>query len=122
MTSQVVRTHVVMPKEVVDEIDDLVGPRRRSEFLTELAQKELRRRRLLEAFDRAAGSLAEVEIPGWETSESAEEWVRNLRRTEMRRDRAGHPNRGECSDQSVSGRDDRRAVPRSCDMMSPQGS
>jgi metal-responsive CopG/Arc/MetJ family transcriptional regulator len=81
-----VRTHVVMPKEVVDEIDELVGPRRRSEFLTELAQKELRRRRLLEAFDRAAGSLAEVEIPGWETSESAEEWVRNLRREGTRDD------------------------------------
>ena len=83
MANAVVRTHVVMPKEVVDEIDELVGPRRRSEFLTELAQKELRRR-LLQAFDRAAGSLANVDIPGWETSESAEKWVRNLRRAGTR--------------------------------------
>jgi hypothetical protein len=69
MASAVVRTHVVMPKEVVDEIDDLVGPRRR---------------RLLDAFDRAAGSLANVGVPGWETSELAAEWVRNLRRAGTR--------------------------------------
>ncbi|HEY7037147.1 MAG TPA: hypothetical protein VH482_37850 [Thermomicrobiales bacterium] len=84
MVGSVVRTHVVMPKEVVDEIDELVGQRRRSEFLTELARKELRRRRLLAAFDRAAGSLKDVDIPGWETSESAEEWVRDLRRAGTR--------------------------------------
>lgn len=84
-----------MPKEVVDEIDEFVGPRRRSEFLTALAQKELRRRRLLEALDRAAGSLAGVEIAGWETSESAEEWVRNLRRTGTRDEWADAAERGQ---------------------------
>lgn len=79
--SALVRTHVVMPKDLVEQIDELVGPRRRSEFLVELAEKELRRRRLLRSFQQVAGSLADVEIPGWETSESAAEWVRNLRRS-----------------------------------------
>jgi metal-responsive CopG/Arc/MetJ family transcriptional regulator len=83
VATHMVRTHVLLPKDVVEEIDRRVGPRRRSEFLTELAQKELRRRRLLEAFDRAAGSLVDVEIPGWETSESAEEWVGELRRVKV---------------------------------------
>ena len=73
-----------MPKELLDELDLIVGPRRRSEFLTELLQRELRSQRLLAAFDRAAGSLRDSENPGWETSESAEDWVRKIRRNGTR--------------------------------------
>src|SRR5437868_6722347 len=32
---------------------------------------------------RLAGSLADVDIPGWETSEAAERWVEELRRGDM---------------------------------------
>ena len=37
------RTHIVIPEPLVTEIDRLVGKRRRSEFLTQAAEKELRR-------------------------------------------------------------------------------
>jgi hypothetical protein len=32
--------------------------------------------------NRLAGSLAEVDIPGWETSEAAEHWVEELRQAD----------------------------------------
>ena len=35
------------PKELIEEVDKLVGPRRRSEFLTKAATKELQREKLL---------------------------------------------------------------------------
>ena len=39
-----------------------------------------RRQKLVKAAEKAGGSLEHVDIPGWETSESAAEWVRALRR------------------------------------------
>ncbi len=82
MSEEMLRTHVVIPKALVETIDTLVGKRRRSEFLTEAAEKEVRRRKLIKAADKAGGSLEHVDIPGWESSESAAEWVRVSRRAD----------------------------------------
>jgi hypothetical protein len=78
--SVVMRVHVVMPDELVAEIDARVGKRGRSRFASEAIAEKLRRERMLQAFDEAAGSLADVDIPGWETPESTVEWVRAMRR------------------------------------------
>lgn len=75
-----VRAHMIIPEDIVDEVDRLVGPRQRSRFVTEAIREKLARTRLIRAFDQAAGSLADVDIPGWETRESAVQWVRSLRR------------------------------------------
>jgi len=77
------RTHVVIPKDLVATIDRLVGRRARSKFLTEAAEEKLRRERLGRAIGKVAGSLKDVDIPGWETSESAADWVRASRRADQ---------------------------------------
>ena len=74
------RAHIVMPAELVEEIDAQVGPRRRSRFVQEAVEEKLRRQRLQASLTEMAGSLADVDIPGWVTSEAAAEWVRALRR------------------------------------------
>ena len=74
------RAHIVMPAELVEEIDAQVGPRRRSRFVQEAVEEKLRRQRLQASLTEMAGSLADVDIPGWETPEGAAEWVRALRR------------------------------------------
>ena len=81
-----VRTHVVLPRSVLDAIDALVGQRRRSQFLTEAAEEKLdrthetaRRAERSAAARLAAGSLATDHIPDWDTIESADAWVRSLR-------------------------------------------
>lgn len=79
------RTHVVIPRELIDEIDQRVGPRRRSEFVTAALEEKLQRIRVLEAAREAAGSLADTVIPGWESSEAAAKWVRSLRAADERR-------------------------------------
>jgi metal-responsive CopG/Arc/MetJ family transcriptional regulator len=73
------RTHVIIPEEILEEIDERVGKRKRSEFLTNAAEKELKRLRRSELASKMAGSLRDVDIPGWESSEAAAEWVRQQR-------------------------------------------
>jgi hypothetical protein len=85
MTIQTARTHVVMDKALLDEVDRLVGPRHRSEFIADAVAKKVAQERLRKAAYRAVGSLADVDIPGWETPESAAEWVRSLRREDDER-------------------------------------
>lgn len=75
------RTHVILPDELLEEIDELVGKRKRSEFLADAAERELRRQRLRKAAKKAGGSLRDADTPPeWATSESAAEWVRSIRR------------------------------------------
>jgi hypothetical protein len=45
------RTHIVIPEPLVSEIDRLVGKRGRSEFLTQAAEKELRRLQQIRALE-----------------------------------------------------------------------
>ncbi len=74
------RAHIVMPVELVEKIDAQVGPRKRSQFVQEAVEEKLRRQRLHASLAEMAGSLTNVDIPGWETPEAAAEWVRALRR------------------------------------------
>lgn len=74
------RTHVVIPEELVKEVDALVGPRQRSKFFTDAAQEKLKQKKRVAAVIKAAGSLKDVDIPGWETSRSAAKWVSKNRK------------------------------------------
>lgn len=71
------RTHVVMPRELVAQIDALVGKRSRSRFLVDAASQELRRLRQLKALRQAAGSWSAKDHP--ELKAGAASWVRELR-------------------------------------------
>ena len=79
MTAGKTRTHVVIPSELIAEVDKLVGPRRRSHFLAEALRDKLRQVRQRAALDKVAGSLKDVDIPGWESPEAASEWVARSR-------------------------------------------
>lgn len=79
MPKEVVRTHVVVPKELVESVDEIVRARHRSEFFAEAVEEKLRRIKLLRAAEKFAGSLKDVDIPGWETPEPTSAWVREIR-------------------------------------------
>lgn len=73
------RAHVVLPRETIDRVDALVGARGRSRFIAEAVEQELRRRDRADAIAAFVGSLADVDIPGWETPEATAQWVRRMR-------------------------------------------
>jgi hypothetical protein len=58
------RTHIILPSDVLQEIDALVGKRGRSAFLAEIARQEVRRRRLLAFLDRRE--------PAWKSKDHPE--------------------------------------------------
>ena len=72
------RTHVVIPDQLVKDIDRLVGSRQRSTFLTQAAEKELMRLRQLKALDAVAGAWKDKDHP--ELKQGAVKWVENCAR------------------------------------------
>jgi hypothetical protein len=80
------RAHIIIPADLLREIDAIVGPRGRSAFLLETAREELRRRKLL--------SFLESSDPAWKgkgrltegaAAEDSAAWVRTLRSENERR-------------------------------------
>ncbi|MGA8027434.1 MAG: hypothetical protein WB992_09825 [Bryobacteraceae bacterium] len=71
------RTHVVIPQQLVKEIDTLVGNRRRSSFITQAAERELLRMRQMRALDVAAGTWKDKDHP--ELKHGSAQWVRKMR-------------------------------------------
>jgi hypothetical protein len=86
------RAHIVLPEDLIAEIDQVVGPRGRSAFLVETARAELRRRRLL--------TFLRDEQPAWKEKDHPElaaggaAWVKSLRsESEKRLPKQGRPRR-----------------------------
>ena len=79
MCQGTIRIHIVIPEDLAASVDRLVGRRRRSAFIAEAAAEKLARVRLVEVAEQAAGSLASIDVPGWESPEAASAWVRASR-------------------------------------------
>lgn len=77
------RAHILIPYDLVREIDAIVGPRGRSAFLVETAREAVRRRKLLQ--------FLESDAPGWKDADHPDlvkgtaAWVRRLRRDSDKR-------------------------------------
>jgi hypothetical protein len=82
------RAHVLLPEDLLREIDALVGPRGRSSFLVETARHEVRRQKLLH--------FLESKNPAWKDRDHPElaggvaNWVRKLRTESEPRDIPRH--------------------------------
>lgn len=77
------RTHIVIPAQLVAQIDTLVGKRGRSAFLAQAASKELMRLRQIRALEVAAGAWKDTDHP--ELKQGSGPWVKKLRRDYDRR-------------------------------------
>lgn len=78
------RAHVVLPVDLIADIDKLVGKRGRSAFLTEVGRREVMIRRQREALRDTAGAWKDEDHP--ELANGAAEWVRQLRAQDMVRE------------------------------------
>ncbi|MDP2948988.1 MAG: ribbon-helix-helix domain-containing protein [Chloroflexota bacterium] len=74
------RAHVVLPDDLVGEMDRMVGKRGRSRFVAEAVRERLRKEKLLKAIHDGAGAIDLSRHPEWATPEKVVEWVRALRR------------------------------------------
>ena len=74
------RTHLILPDDLIEAVDRLVGKRRRSAFVTEALRERLRREQLLQALEESSGILKKEDYPHWATPEQAARWARKIRR------------------------------------------
>jgi metal-responsive CopG/Arc/MetJ family transcriptional regulator len=71
------RAHIILPEDLLAEVDRLVGERGRSAFLTEVVRQEVQRRNLLAALRAARGCWKTEDHP--ELRDGSEAFVERLR-------------------------------------------
>ncbi len=74
-----VRTNLLLPKTLVDEVDHYAGPRGRSRYVAEALTERLRRDRLREVVVATSGALNRADYPQWRKPDDVTAWVRELR-------------------------------------------
>ena len=74
------RTNLTLPEELMQEVDDLAGPRGRSRYVAEAVAQRVKRDRLGKAIRETAGIMRGK--PGAMTPHQVTEWVAFLRSEE----------------------------------------
>jgi hypothetical protein len=76
------RVHITLDEELVDQIDHVAGPRRRSTYITEAVRRALEADRRWELIWSGVGSISDR---GHEWDEDPAGWVREQRHADPRR-------------------------------------
>ena len=71
------RTNVTLPGDLLKEVDDLAGPRGRSQFVADAVAAKVKRERLRRALDASRGVF--VGTPSYMTPDEAYAWIRSMR-------------------------------------------
>jgi len=85
--TQVKQKVIKFPLEVIGELERLVQPGKRSEFVVEATRERLERVKLGQALAKTAGILKSEDYPEFATSEDVAKWVRELRERDFSCDR-----------------------------------
>ena len=79
MSEVKVKTHIVLPKGLMEEIRKVTGSKKRSEFLVEAAREKLKRVQLDKAIERAAGLWTKERYPEFTTEQEVREKIHSSR-------------------------------------------
>ena len=77
------RTHVIVPEELIREIDRLSGKRKRSQFITRAIKREIQRLDYIMAVRETSGTWESNSHP--ELSGGSDSWVRTMREKDNKR-------------------------------------
>ncbi len=80
-----IKTHFVFPEELLKDIDQIVGERRRSQFVVEAAKEKLEKERLMKTFKDIKGLWKEEDYPEFRIMEDVEKWISDLRKRDFKR-------------------------------------
>jgi metal-responsive CopG/Arc/MetJ family transcriptional regulator len=74
-----VRTNLLLPEDLVKQVDHFAGPRGRSRYVAEALRAKLKRDRFREVVDTTAGTWSAADYPEFATPDLVAEWVRDRR-------------------------------------------
>lgn len=79
MSKEVMRTHIVVPEDLIQQVDRIAGKRKRSRFVEEAIREKLLRQSLSGALVQSAGILSPTDYPEWDSPEKISAWVKTGR-------------------------------------------
>ena len=79
------RAHISLPRDLIVEIDEFAGPRKRSQFIEEAIRLKLLNERQKRAVAKPSPALDPKKYPYWATPEKTSQWVRESRRQDDER-------------------------------------
>ena len=80
-----VKTQVIFPEELLQEVDRVVKKRERSDFVIEAVEEKLRRIRLQKLLNKVAGVWKDR--ADMKTNADVNRFLRSLRKSDMRREK-----------------------------------
>jgi len=79
------KAHLVFPEEILKEVDQIAGKRRRNLFIVEATQEKLERERFLKALEETKGVWTANRHPELKTKRDLEMYLREKRRPYRKR-------------------------------------
>ena len=74
-----VKTQVVFPEDILEQLDKVVSGRKRSEFIVLATEKELARQRFQASLNVAAGAWSDKDHPHLNSSGDIQKYLHTLR-------------------------------------------
>jgi metal-responsive CopG/Arc/MetJ family transcriptional regulator len=79
------KAHLVFPQNILEEVDQIAGKRKRSLFIVKATQEKLERERFLKTLDETKGAWADKHHSELRTERDMEQYLREKRSSYRRR-------------------------------------
>jgi hypothetical protein len=79
------KAHLVIPQDILEEVDRVAGKRRRSLFIAEATKEKLERDRFLRVLEETSGAWTDSNHPELKTTKDVDRYVREKRKSYRRR-------------------------------------
>jgi hypothetical protein len=73
------RLNLYLPKPLVDDLRVMIPARERTQFITDVLARELRRRKLLNSIEKSYGAWKDQDHPELATGVDIDHWIQELR-------------------------------------------
>jgi hypothetical protein len=80
-----IKAHLVFPQNILEEVDQIAGKRKRSLFIVKATQEKLERERFLKTLDETKGAWADKHHAQLRTGRDMEQYLREKRSSYRRR-------------------------------------
>ena len=79
------KAHLVLPREILEEVDQIAGKRKRSLFIAEATREKLQRERFLRTLEETQGAWSDKNHPDLKTAKDMEQFVSDKRQSYRKR-------------------------------------
>ena len=79
------KAHLVIPQDILEEVDQIAGKRRRSSFIAEATREKLERERFLKILDETQGAWGDKNHPDLKKARDMERFISDKRQSYRKR-------------------------------------